>query len=206
MLCLSGHGGGGAAAVLIGKTQNSVGVWSSCGVLVLPLSQSLRAQSWQLSVCNAVSWLSSLGSLFLLVPWVCCSLVAIWALCCSCLPTGSIPCPWSPTPPCSSGVGLCLGQHSPARCFPMGWEGWEAGGSLCLAKPRAQLSSRWRLGSGCEQLGAWLPSSRSCSFISPCRATGSSGSTATMALTTCQSLFGTDSLALLLQTLAVVGL
>lgn len=127
-------------------------------------------------------------------------------LCCSCLPTGSIPCPWSPTPPCSSGVGLCLGQHSPARCFPMGWEGWEAGGSLCLAKPRAQLGSRWRLGSGCEQLGAWLPSSRSCSFISPCRATGSSGSTATMALTTCQSLFGTDSLALLLQTLAVVGL
>lgn len=61
------------------------------------------------------------------------------------------------------------------------------------------------LGAGCE-LCAWLPSSLSCSFTSPCGATGTSGSTAPSELTACQSLFGTNLLALLLQILAVLGL
>lgn len=54
-------------------------------------------------------------------------------------------------------------------------------------------------------LAALQPEMKFHFFTSPCQAPGSSGSTATMELTLCQSLFGTNLLALHLQIFTVLG-
>lgn len=95
-----------------------------------------------------------------------------------------------------SRLGVLFGKVSSSKSliFP------QKPGSWCLGQAPTLAEA------GCELLCAWLPSSLSCSFTSPCGATGTSGSTAPSKLPACQSLFGTNLLALLLQILAVPGL
>lgn len=117
--------------------------------------------------------------------------------------------PWA-----SSSLGhlrsLWLGWHRETRLgVPFGKVRVRSSKSLIFPKssgPGARGRLPLWLEAGCELLCAWLPSSLSCSFTSPCGATGTSGSTAPSEPTACQSLFGTNLLALLLQILAVLGL